>query len=155
MLNNNSYLSRLPSGCMAVVSISMPDSLLEAVDSFADEHGYTGRSEIVRSGLRTVLSEATESATGDPQLATLVVCFDYGDARVERKISHVRHEAGELVIAHAHGHAEDCCLELLAVYGSPAARQSLAAELRAIGGVSAVSESVSGLTKTGIAEAAD
>jgi len=33
---------------MAVVSVSMPDELLERLDQFAEEHGYTGRSEVVR-----------------------------------------------------------------------------------------------------------
>ena len=33
---------------MTVVSVSMPDSLLDRLDEFADEHGYTGRSEVVR-----------------------------------------------------------------------------------------------------------
>jgi hypothetical protein len=37
---------------MTVVSVSMPDELLERIDSFADEHGYTGRSEVVREAAR-------------------------------------------------------------------------------------------------------
>ena len=33
---------------MSVVSVSMPEELLERIDDFADDHGYTGRSEVVR-----------------------------------------------------------------------------------------------------------
>ena len=40
---------------MTVVSISMPDELLERIDEFADEHGYTGRSEVFREAGRNLL----------------------------------------------------------------------------------------------------
>jgi CopG family nickel-responsive transcriptional regulator len=45
---------------MSVVSISMPEALLECIDEFADEHGYSGRSEVVREGTRTLLEEFQE-----------------------------------------------------------------------------------------------
>lgn len=140
---------------MAVVSISMPDSLLAAVDGFADEHGYTARSEIVREGLRTVLSEASHVDGETERLSTLVVCFEYGDACVERTVSHVRHDAGDLVVAHAHGHAKGCCLELVVAYGTAAERRELATELRSVSGVLAVEESVSTVSETALLEAAD
>jgi len=139
---------------MAVVSISLPDSLLAEVDAHADEHGYTARSEIVREGLRTVLSDA-DRADETPQLATFVVCFEYGDTRAERLVSRARHDAGDLVIAHAHGHAENRCFEFLLTYGTAAERRELAAELRSVSGVRAVEQSVSSVTETALPEAAD
>ena len=42
---------------MSVVSISTPKALLERIDEFADEHGYSGRSEVVREGIHTLLEE--------------------------------------------------------------------------------------------------
>ncbi len=140
---------------MVVVSISLPDSLLTEVDAHADEHGYTARSEIVREGLRTVLSGDEHLDDATPQLSTFVVCFDYGDTRTERLISRVRHDADNFVIAHAHGHAEDCCLEFLLTYGTAAERRELAAELRSVAGVHTVEESVSSVTETTLLEAAD
>jgi len=38
----------------------MPEALLERIDEFADEHGYSGRSEVVREGTRTLLEEFQE-----------------------------------------------------------------------------------------------
>jgi CopG family nickel-responsive transcriptional regulator len=35
----------------------MPEELLERIDSFADEHGDTGRSEVVREASRNLLGE--------------------------------------------------------------------------------------------------
>jgi len=42
---------------MSIVSISMPEALLERIDTFADEHGYSGRSEVVREASRKLLEE--------------------------------------------------------------------------------------------------
>ena len=42
---------------MTVVSVSMPDELLDRIDEFADGHGYTGRSEVVREAARNLLGE--------------------------------------------------------------------------------------------------
>jgi CopG family nickel-responsive transcriptional regulator len=45
---------------MSVVSISIPEALLKRIDEFADDHGYSGRSEVVREGTRTLLEEFQE-----------------------------------------------------------------------------------------------
>ena len=42
---------------MSIVSISMPEALLERIDTFADEHGYSGRSEVFREASRKLLEE--------------------------------------------------------------------------------------------------
>ena len=42
---------------MTVVSVSMPEALLERIDEFATEHGYTGRSEVIREASRELLGE--------------------------------------------------------------------------------------------------
>ena len=42
---------------MSIVSISMPEALLKRIDEFADEHRYSGRSEVVCEGTRTLLEE--------------------------------------------------------------------------------------------------
>ncbi len=46
---------------MGVVSISMPDELEERIDTFADEHGYTGRSEFVREAVRNLMGSSRTS----------------------------------------------------------------------------------------------
>ncbi|XVH31867.1 CopG family ribbon-helix-helix protein [Haloferacaceae archaeon DSL9] len=127
---------------MVVVSISMPDALLDEVDSFATNGGYSGRSEVVREGLRAVLAEArTQNNDDEPVLSTLLVFFAYGDVAVEQRVSRCRHEADELVVADAHGHVEDYCVEVLVADGLRSEIDGFAAALRSISGVAAVEES--------------
>ena len=52
---------------MSVVSVSMPEELVERIDRFADEHGYTGRSEVLREGAATC---SGSSRTGRSRAAT-------------------------------------------------------------------------------------
>ena len=133
---------------MTVVSISMPETLRETVDEYAETHGYGGRSEVVRDALREfcIHSDAEPADNNSPRrLATLVVCFEYGDARVERQITARRRKA-DCVVAHTHGHAAGCCLETIVVYGTDSQRRELAADLRAISGVDGLDQSVATLT---------
>ena len=49
---------------MTVVSVSMPEELLERIDQFADDHGYTGQSELVREAARGLLGEFEDAKLG-------------------------------------------------------------------------------------------
>ena len=130
---------------MTVVSISMPDSLRSTVDEYAENHGYGGRSEVVREALREFCAETDPTdAESTSQLATLVVCFEYGDTSVERQVATARRRA-DCVLAHTHGHADGCCLEIIVVYGTAHQRQQLTTSLRAISGVDRVEQSVASL----------
>ena len=63
---------------MTVVSVSMPESLLNRLDEFAEEHGYTGRSEVVREASRNLLGEFEDKRLEDRDLIGVVtVLFNY------------------------------------------------------------------------------
>ena len=83
---------------MAVVSISMPDELLRRIDGFADEHGYTGRSEVFREAARDLLGEFEDRRLEDRELMGVVtVLFDYETTSVEERMMSLRHEHEYLV----------------------------------------------------------
>ncbi|RQH00051.1 nickel-responsive transcriptional regulator NikR [Natrarchaeobius oligotrophus] len=104
---------------MAVVSISMPDELLDRLDEFADEHGYTGRSEVVREASRKLLGEFEDTRLEDRDLMGIVtVLFDYETTSVEERMMHLRHEHEELVASNFHSHVGDHhCMELFVLEG--------------------------------------
>ncbi|MCL9816241.1 CopG family ribbon-helix-helix protein [Natronocalculus amylovorans] len=131
---------------MAVVSVSMPDNLLEAVDTYAEQQGYSGRSEIIRAGVRSVLSDSPSARNSEVRLVTIVALFEYGDAKVERQIASTCHRYPELVIADTHGHIDGCCFELIAVYGSGDDRAHFIQQLRSISGMLAVERAATGVT---------
>jgi CopG family nickel-responsive transcriptional regulator len=105
---------------MAVVSISMPDSLLEELDSFADEHGFTGRSEVLREASRTLMEEFDDSRLEDRDLMGIVtVLFDYETTQVEESLIDLRHEYDSLVASNLHSHVGDHnCMELFVLEGT-------------------------------------
>ena len=60
---------------MPVVSISMPSSLVERIDEFVENHGYTGRSEAVREGTRGLLEEFDDERLADEPLVCVVTAL--------------------------------------------------------------------------------
>jgi len=104
---------------MTVVSVSMPDELLERIDSFADEHGYTGRSEVVREAARNLLGEFEDKQLEERELMGVVtVLFDYSSSGVENRMMNLRHEYENLVASNVHSHIGDhYCLELFILEG--------------------------------------
>jgi CopG family nickel-responsive transcriptional regulator len=104
---------------MTVVSVSMPESLLERIDEFADEHGYTGRSEIIREASRNLLGEFEDKRLEGRKLMGIVtVLFDYETTNVEEKMMHLRHEHEGLVASNFHSHVgEHRCMELFVLEG--------------------------------------
>ncbi|MFH5798085.1 CopG family ribbon-helix-helix protein [Haladaptatus sp. DYF46] len=105
---------------MTVVSVSMPDELLSRIDQFADEHGYTGRSEVVREASRNLLGEFEDRRLEDRELMSIVtVLFDYETTSVEERMMHLRHEHEGLVASNFHNHIGDHhCMELFVLEGT-------------------------------------
>jgi CopG family nickel-responsive transcriptional regulator len=104
---------------MTVVSVSMPEELLERIDTFADEHGYTGRSEVVREASRNLLGEFEDPRLEDHKLmAVVTVLFEYHGSNVEERMIDLRHEYEGLVSSNVHSHVGDQhCMELFVLEG--------------------------------------
>lgn len=104
---------------MVVVSVSMPDELLDRIDDFAENHGYTGRSEVLREASRNLLGEFEDKQLVDRQLMGIVtVLFDFESTQVEERMIRIRHENEELVAANFHSHVGDhYCMELFVIEG--------------------------------------
>jgi len=104
---------------MTVVSVSMPEELLERIDRFADEHGYTGRSEVVRESARNLLGEFEDKRLEDRDLIAIVtVLFNYETTSVEERMIRLRHEHEGLVVSNFHSHVGNhYCMELFVLEG--------------------------------------
>ena len=104
---------------MGVVSVSMPDELVERIDGFVEEHGYTGRSELLREAARNLLGEFEDKRLEDRDLMGVVtVVFDYETTNVEERMMQLRHEHEGMVAANFHSHIGDHnCMELFILEG--------------------------------------
>jgi CopG family nickel-responsive transcriptional regulator len=104
---------------MSVVSVSMPEELLDRIDEFAADHGYTGRSEVVREAARNLLGEFQDRRLEDRELMAIVtVLFDFETTSVEERMMHLRHDHDRLVVSNFHSHVGDhYCMELFVLEG--------------------------------------
>jgi CopG family nickel-responsive transcriptional regulator len=105
---------------MTVVSVSMPDDLLNRIDEFANDHGYTGRSEVVREAARNLLGEFEDRRLEDRDLLGVVtVLFNYETTAVEERMMQLRHQHEGLVASNFHSHVGDAyCMELFVLEGN-------------------------------------
>ena len=104
---------------MTVVSVSMPEELLERIDEFAEDHGYTGRSEVIREASRNLLSEFQDrKLEGHDLMGVITVLFNYETTSVEERMMRLRHEHERLVTSNFHSHVGDTyCMELFVLEG--------------------------------------
>jgi CopG family nickel-responsive transcriptional regulator len=92
---------------MPIVSSSMPERLRDDLDTFAEEHGYTGRSEVIREACQSLLEEYQETDyEGQRVLATATAVFGYDEPEIERRMMDIRHEFEASIRSNSHN-----CLE--------------------------------------------
>ena len=130
----------------------MPEALLERIDEFADEHGYSGRSEVVREGTRTLLEEFQgRTIDGQKQMCTVTVVFEYCQPAVQQRLTGVRHEYDAIVSATTHAHVQDqYCMELYVLEGTTEALSGFVNTVRAVPDVQAVDYSITSLDEDSI-----
>ncbi|MFB6183125.1 MAG: CopG family ribbon-helix-helix protein [Haloarculaceae archaeon] len=136
---------------MTVVSVSMPDELLDRIDEFATEHGYTGRSEVVREASRNLLSEFEDKSLSErPLLGIVTVLFDYETTSVEEKMMHLRHEHDDLVASNFHTHVgSHYCMELFVLEGDLESISAFVGRVRATKDTTTVDYSVTPVDDVG------
>ncbi len=142
---------------MTVVSVSMPDELLERIDEFSEDHGYTGRSEVVREAARNLLGEFEDRKLADRDLMGVVtVLFDYENTTVEERMMHLRHEHERLVASNVHSHVGDhYCMELFILEGSLEDISAFVGKIRATQDTLSVDYSVLPVDDLGVAVPSD
>ncbi|MFP4175050.1 MAG: CopG family ribbon-helix-helix protein [Halobacteriales archaeon] len=130
---------------MSVVSISVPEDLLEQMDEFADEHGYSGRSELLRESARSLMGEFEDSSLeGRHLVATVTVIFEFENSDVEGEMIEMRHQNEDIVRSNVHSciGGDEYCMELFVVEGSLDDVRDFVGSLRSTNGVLSISYSV-------------
>lgn len=127
---------------MTVISVSMPDALVTELDTFIEAHGYSGRSEAIREGIRGLLQEFDQQGLDDQQVICVITTMFDHTSGAEAKLSELRHANQRLVTSNVHSHAGNTCLELFIVEGYVDDVGSYVASLRAVDGVTTVEHSI-------------
>ncbi|MFQ5819892.1 MAG: nickel-responsive transcriptional regulator NikR [Candidatus Heimdallarchaeota archaeon] len=125
---------------MPVISISMPDLLLNKIQSHIESHGYTGRSELIRDAVRDLLTEFELTKSDQtPVVATITVIYDHVQPGIDEKLTRLRHEYNDLITTNIHLHIQQkFCLEIFIAEGTQPRIVALIGRIRATRGVLSV-----------------
>ena len=99
-----------------IVSISLNDEILTELDKLQKSMGFSGRSEAIRAGIRTFVSEEKQKAdlSGNIHAILLVVHNDEFD----HIVSGITHNFEDLITTHLHSKIEkEKCMELFVIDG--------------------------------------
>ena len=101
---------------MPIVSISLNDEILKQIDALQKNLGFSGRSDAIRAGIRSFVSEEKqkEDLSGNVNAILLVVHKDEYD----NQVTEVKHSYEDLITKHLHSKIEgDKCMELFILKG--------------------------------------
>jgi len=119
---------------VTVISISIPDKLLQAIDEIIEDEGYTSRSEFMRSLIREYLEE--RAGTREAIASLIIVLTDHDESlKVDQKVIETIHKYQGIVRAFYHQIIEEnLCLNIAIVDALPVLSELLKA-LRRLRGV--------------------
>ena len=101
---------------MPIVSISLTEEILKEFDSLQKNLGFSGRSDAIRAGIRSFVSEEKqkENLSGNVNAILLVVHNDEYD----NQVNGIKHSYEDLITTHLHSKIEgDKCMELFMLKG--------------------------------------
>ena len=101
---------------MPIVSISINDDLLGEMEVLKKELGYTGKSELVRAAIRTLIAEKRERENLVGQVSSILIASHNEEA--EEVVTGLKHRYERCVNTHLHSKQESGkCLELFILKG--------------------------------------
>jgi len=101
---------------MPIVSISLNDEILGELDKLQKSLGFSGRSEAIRAGIRSFVSDEKQKSdlSGNIHAILLVVHNDEFD----HIVSGITHNFEDLITTHLHSKIEkEKCMELFVIDG--------------------------------------
>jgi CopG family nickel-responsive transcriptional regulator len=101
---------------MPIVSLSLPDQMVRAMDQIQESVGFAGRSELVRAAIRLLLEDtrAKDSIVGKAN-AVIVVGHARDD---EEPVTRLKHKFEDIVRTHVHVKvSHEDCVEVFVLSG--------------------------------------
>jgi CopG family transcriptional regulator, nickel-responsive regulator len=101
---------------MPIVSLSFPETMLKEMDAMQGSRGYTGRSELVRAGIRLLIQDVKEKDTLSGKVSAVVVVTHTEEN--EEKVTQIKHRFDDIVKTHIHNKiTRSNCVELFLLEG--------------------------------------
>lgn|SRR2546423_9641291 len=101
---------------LTIVSVSLNEEILHEMDKLQKGLGFSGRSEIVRAGLRNLLSEEKKRQDLIGLIHALFLVIH--DEESDEEMSEMRHNYDKLINTHLHSKIDkNRCLEIFLLKG--------------------------------------
>jgi len=101
---------------MPIVSISLNDEILSEVDKLKKSMGFSGRSEIIRAGIRNLISEERQRSNLSGLIHAILMVVHDEDS--EQIVTGIKHNYEELIDTHLHSKIDgNKCMELFLLHG--------------------------------------
>jgi CopG family transcriptional regulator, nickel-responsive regulator len=101
---------------LPIVSVSLNSSILAEMDKIQKSLGFSGRSELIRAGIRSLLSEERKRNNITGLIHALFLAIH--DEKSDEQVTEMRHTFDKLVVTHLHSKIErDKCLEIFFLKG--------------------------------------
>jgi CopG family nickel-responsive transcriptional regulator len=103
---------------MVIISLSVPNELLNELDRILGDEWYASRSEVVRQALRKYIAEYKELENVKGSIVATITAL-YEKRGKNEGLTQLQHEFGNMMTTYLHSHlAGTSCLEVMVVKGS-------------------------------------
>ncbi len=101
---------------MTIVSISLNDEILSEIDKLQKSMGFSGRSEIIRAGIRNLIAEEKQRSNLSGLIHAILMVIHNEES--EQIVTGIKHNHEELIGTHLHSKIEgNKCMELFLLHG--------------------------------------
>lgn len=101
---------------MTIVSVSLNEDILSEVDKLQKALGFSGRSEIVRAGIRNLMAEEKDRQNLSGSLFAVLLAIH--DEKSDDQVTTMQHAYDRLISTHIHNKIDgDRCLEIFLLKG--------------------------------------
>jgi CopG family nickel-responsive transcriptional regulator len=101
---------------LTIVSVSLNDDILAEIDKLQKTLGFSGRSEIVRAGIRNLLADEKDRQNLSGHLFAVLLAVH--DEKSDDQVTEMGHGYDKLITTHIHNKIDgDRCLEIFLLKG--------------------------------------
>jgi CopG family nickel-responsive transcriptional regulator len=102
---------------VGIISLSLPEELIEEIDSILGKEHAATRSEVARQALRNYILEYNKLKNIKGEVTATITVL-YAKTEKNEELFELQHEFSDMINAYLHSHLnEENCLEVLVVKG--------------------------------------
>ena len=116
---------------MSIMSVSLPDPLVDQMDALTKERGFAGRSDFVRAAVREFVQQlGSDPVRGGRRSATITLLYPEA---LERRVAEVAHDNSKVITSMMHTNAgKGRCVTVYIVEGETDAIQRLTVRFKGL-----------------------